>query len=400
MNRKLIRKIAGESVMRRVDAVRHELRYGPPAAWGRWKTARERNAKRKLLLAWFNEMRAHPPDILMGANVGTNNGVRFHMEGIRSHSSLRVEFFPPDEIMGRVSYHDLHTTLNDEVTAFDPRGIRVIHSHVYPYFVRWCEQHRDSGAIWVHTYHSPYFPAAPGAQLEPWQHEINDTLVKHARNAHVRISVSRWQQKYLRDNHSIETIYVPNGVDVGLCERADVRRFGERAGRRGFVLYVGRNEPVKNPLDFVRAAERMPDTVFAAAGPGLDSESLVRLSGRELPHNVVTLGELSRLEAQDAIAASSAVVVTSLWEGLPTLVLEAMFHGKPVVVPDNAGCLEATDGGRFGLVYGQGNVDELVERVRQTRSRGVSVEAKERILDEYDWRVIAPKLDRIYSQSS
>ena len=136
-------------------------------------------------------------------------------------------------------------------------------------------------------------------------------------------------------------------------------------------------------------------------GGDLSSETLATVDEPALPANLRILGGLSPLDVQDAIAASSVVVVTSKREGLPTLVLEAMTHETPLVVPDEAGCVEAIDCGRFGDIYHLGDIDDLERKVRSTirlgrRDRG----ARKRVLEEFDWRVVARKLDQIYTDKS
>jgi glycosyltransferase involved in cell wall biosynthesis len=380
---------------RAIDAIVHELRYGPPELWDRWKRSRDLRARREILLAWFGELSANPPDVLVGANIAVNNGIRFHIEGIRRYSSLRVELAPSDEVMRHLSYHDLRVRFREEVMGFDPTGIHVVHSHVYPYFVQWCRRHNRSDRLWVHTYHAPYF-AADGP-LEPWQHEINETLENDARHADVRISVSLWQQRYLSESLGIETVHIPNGVDAALCDRADGERFRSQFGREPFALFVGRNESVKNPADFVAAARILRDVSFIAIGAGMTAASL-RMAGIAIPPNLRALGPLSRQQVHDAIAASAAVVVTSRREGLPTVVLETHLSRKPVVVPNDPGSMEAIADGRFGHIYEQGDIDALASATLAAigSSDDVRDDARNWVLATYDWKVVASQIDAVY----
>ncbi len=380
-----------------VHTLKHEARYRYSLARHRLKTAVEHRRKRRLMLQWIGRLRSKPPDVLVGANIDERGGLRNHLLGIRRFSALRVEFAPPDDLREILSYSDFHTAFRKEFLGFAPTRIPCIHSHVYPYFTEWCKSQADSGTRWVHTYHSPYFPTFEGDTLEPWQNEINHSLLSVARHAHVRISVSRWQQKWLASEHGIATTYIPNGVDVEATARGDASRFAGRFGGGPFVLYLGRDDAVKNPADFVRLAQAMPNYAFVAAGAGLDAASMRSRWKVEAPLNLTFLGEISRGEVQDALAACSALVITSLWEGLPTVALEAMVHGVPVVVSNNPGCMEAIGDGEFGFIYSQGDVGDLaavtVDALHKDRS---ALRSAERIADEYDWRVVAPKLDAIY----
>ena len=165
----------------------------------------------------------------------------------------------------------------------------------------------------------------------------------------------------------------------------------------GFILYAGRNDPVKNPADFVRLAQRLPNQEFVMVGPGLTREVLGTEWSVDVPANLYLYGPATHTETQDAIAACSALVVTSKREGLPTLVLEAMAQSKPVVVPDEPGCMEAVGHGEFGSIYRQDDLNDLAEKTLTVladtqRNQG----ARQRVLSEYDWRVVIPQLDAIY----
>jgi glycosyltransferase involved in cell wall biosynthesis len=372
-------------------------RYRIERAFAQWKETAASDRKRRKFEAWLAELRSHPPDVLVGSNFAEYGGVRAHIHAIQKYSSLRVQLAPSDELLVSLEPHDLKTTFKEAFLNFEPAGIRTIHSHVFPWFIEWCGRHRRPGLLWVHTYHLPYFPEHSRGSLLPWQEDINDALVSNARHADVRISVARWEQAWLRGNHGIDTIYLPNGVDVALCERADPQRFVEHVGKSDFILYVGRNDPVKNPAEFVRLAHRMPRQQFVMIGRGLTAEILFAAWQVTAPDNLLVYGDASHSEVQDALAACGALVVTSKREGLPTVVLEAMAHSKPVVVPDEAGCAEAIGGGDCGLIYTPDDINDLAAKtIAALSDSGVGARGRERVLAEYDWRVVARKLDALY----
>lgn len=375
-------------------------RYRFQRAMAKLKETATSERKRRKFDAWLARLHSNPPDVLIGSNFAEYGGVRAHIHAIQKYSSLRVQFAPSDELLLSLEPHDLKTTFKEAFLNFEPAGIRTIHSHVFPWFIEWCGRHRRTGLLWVHTYHAPYLPEYSRGVLLPWQEEINDVLVNKARHADVRISVARWEQAWLRDNHGIDTIYLPNGVDVALCERADPQRFVERVGRSDFILYVGRNDPVKNPADFVRLAHRMPRQQFVMIGQDLSAHTLLAEWEVTVPDNLLVYGDASHSEVQGALAACGALVVTSKREGLPTLVLEAMAHAKPVVVPDEAGCVEAIGGGECGLIYVPNDLDDLAAKtIAALGDTGMGTRGHERVLVEYDWRVVAPKLDALYGMS-
>jgi glycosyltransferase involved in cell wall biosynthesis len=369
-----------------------------------WNQARHRAAARKRKAAfqsWLDALSATPPEVLVGANFAAYGGVRHHIQAIQRYSALNVQLAPPESVLRTVGPHHLSHDFRQRFLDFPATGIKVVHSHVFPWFIDWCREKQKQGMRWVHTYHLKYFPEHGPDGLEPWQAEINDALINVACHADVKLSVSKWQVEELRREHHIEAQYLPNGVDVALCDAADASRFRSKTGLEDFVLYVGRNDPVKNPRDFVLLAERLPNLQFVMVGGALSEESLRRDWQIEVPSNLRVLGSCTYAKVQDAIAACSVLVVTSKREGLPTLVMEGMAHRKPVVVPDELGCVEVIGQGQSELVYEPGNLDNLADKaLLALNSSGANHIGRQRVLDLYDWRVIAPQLDAIYRNES
>ncbi|MEP6506984.1 MAG: glycosyltransferase family 4 protein [Gemmatimonadales bacterium] len=372
-------------------------RYRARAKMAEWREAAREAQKRRAVDAWIALLRDRPPQVLIGANFADHGGVREHILSIGRYSSLRTELVPSDRLLKLVVPHEIKTKFNAAFCQYRASGVLAVHSHVFPWFIEWCNALRSPRPLWVHTYHAPYFPNHRNGEHVAWQEEFNSALVNVARNADVRISVSKWQQRYLSEAHGIETLYIPNGVDVAFCDTADPVRFTGTVQWGKFVLYVGRNDPVKNPHEFLRLAAALPSLRFMMAGRDLSLERLASETGIAAPGNLTVRGEMSHQQVIDAVAACSAVVVTSLREGLPTVVLEAMTLRKPVVVPDEPGCVEAIDGGRLGHVYRPGDILDLREKTLAALSDPSRGDAgREFVLREFDWRVIAPRLDAIY----
>ncbi len=367
------------------------------------KQQKKRDEIQKLLIVkrWLKGLSRGSPKILVGANFDRTGGVHYHVHAIQNFSSLEIELVPSDELMLQLGGWDFAHKYNDIFLKTVLRQGTVIHSHVYPWFIRWCRQKQQEGTRWVHTYHLPYFPEHAKGELLAWQTEINYALENDARFADVKLSVAKWQQQYLLDHHNIETLYLPNGVDVPLCDRADKQRFIAEIGYGDFILNVSRHDPVKNPAEFVELAQGMPDYKFVMIGPELTPELLLTEYDVKPPKNLLVYGPATHAKVQDAIAACSVLVSTSKREGLPTLVLEAMAHSKPVVVSNEPGSTEAIDYGAFGYSYEIGNFEDLkAKTLAAMGDRTIGYRARQRVLREYDWRVVAPQLDTIYRRTN
>lgn len=106
---------------------------------------------------------------------------------------------------------------------------------------------------------------------------------------------------------------------------------------------VGRLNRQKSPFDFIQVAAKVrqtrPEVHFIWIGDGpLEKESrdLARTLG--LGHTIHWLGQ--RSDVPQLLHVIDCLVLTSLWEGLPLVVLEAMSAGTPVVATDILGTRE------------------------------------------------------------
>jgi glycosyltransferase involved in cell wall biosynthesis len=336
--------------------------------------------------------------ILVGANYAPNNGIGNHIHSIQCYSNLKVELFPSDYIINRLGIYKFQKIFESKQKTISLNGNTVLHSHVYPWYIHWCYKMKmEKGLGWIHTYHAPYQSEYALNGLSEWQLEFNRVWIEVARFADVKISVSKWQQKYYQEKHAIETIYIPNGVDVVRCDSADSISFKKEIGVDEFILNVSRHDPVKNPGEFVKLAERIPSFQFVIIGPGLSIDIFEKEYGIKPPPNLLIYGEASIQTVQSAIAACSVLVSTSKKEGLPTLVLEGMAHGKPVIVSNEPGSMEAIDHGAYGLFYELGDIEDLKEKtLLAINDNSIGEKARQRVLDEYDWRIISQKLDCTY----
>lgn len=101
-----------------------------------------------------------------------------------------------------------------------------------------------------------------------------------------------------------------------------------------FILFAGRLHPQKDPLLLVRsfAALRQPDTHLLIAGDGeLTSEVESEIHSLGLSKQITMLGALNKSEVANLHRLSSLCILTSAYEGLPLVILEALACGTPIV---------------------------------------------------------------------
>ena len=151
-------------------------------------------------------------------------------------------------------------------------------------------------------------------------------------------------------------VVISNGVDPSPIDRAQpINRASIEVPSEAFLtLYVGRLDPQKGLPGLLDAASRIiptrPDWHLVLVGDGPDRAALTsRIEGDPiLKTHVHNLGR--RDDVPSLLKAADLLVLPSLWEGMPNVVLEAMAASLAVVgtsvegtedlvVPDQSGWL-------------------------------------------------------------
>jgi glycosyltransferase involved in cell wall biosynthesis len=351
---------------------------------------------RQAYFKWKTTLEESKIELLIGANLDLHGGVRNHIHSIHRYTTLDSRLAPDDTLLQKYGAQLFLENSGDFATIRLPKTTRVCHSHVSPWFIDMC--HNNLKRVkWVHTHHLWYYEDTSKTGLLDWQAKLNNAGLFALRHCDKPLVVSRSQQRFLKQNFSIDAEYIPNGVDTNLCKNGVAQRFRRKYKIcRDFLLWMGRNECVKNPCELLEAASQLPNISFIVAGNSCTHTELSITWGKNLPANVRAIGPLTRLSAQDALAACSALVVTSKREGLPTLLLEAMTHRKQIITSDTEGCLDAIDG-KHGFVYELGNISHLCEQIQKAISQNQPNEKGYRFTQsEFSWENVSRKLDATY----
>ncbi|MGF1672727.1 MAG: glycosyltransferase, partial [Rivularia sp. (in: cyanobacteria)] len=104
-----------------------------------------------------------------------------------------------------------------------------------------------------------------------------------------------------------------------------------------FVLFAGRLHPQKDPLLLIRSIKALDESHIhlLIAGEG-ELAATVRneINTLGLEQRVTMLGIVRQQELSNLHRASNALVLTSAFEGLPFVVLEALACGTPIVTTE------------------------------------------------------------------
>ena len=167
---------------------------------------------------------------------------------------------------------------------------------------------------------------------------------------------------------------------------------------------IGRLTPEKGHIFLLKAAQlinkRFSDVKFIIAGNGPLKDSLVKAATESgLGEKVDFIGRFNKLN--DIMNSIDIFVLTSLTEGMPLVLVEAMAYGKPIVATDVGGVRELVKDGETGFVVPPKNPEAFAEAVidlinQPEKRQNIARAATERFMQDYSSERLIPQIELLY----
>jgi len=194
---------------------------------------------------------------------------------------------------------------------------------------------------------------------------------------------------------------IRSGIDIKRfcdlsCDRISLR------GKLGVdrdapvIAMVACFKPQKAPLDFVRVAkvvlDERSDARFFLVGDGLLRPQVETLIDQlKITDKVLLLGW--RRDIPEIMHSIDLLLLTSLWEGLPRVLPQAMASGIPVVATSVNGSPEAVQNGLNGYLLPPGDVEGMARKIlylinNPGEARAMGQKGRE-LVEEFDiWKMV------------
>lgn len=220
----------------------------------------------------------------------------------------------------------------------------------------------------------------------------------------VLIAVSEGVAVHTREAYprSVHALVVPNGVPdlqtAGVTSRVPPAEV--------HLLAAGRLVEQKDPLRFLELVDAMrsinPSVRGTWVGEGdLETVFLEELQQRQLQEVVSHLPWTDRSALVDLMQRSTALVLTSAWEGLPLVALEAMSVGTPIVTTECGEISRVVSDTGAGLVWRSTGIEDFARVALESLGndwQSFSQSAREAYEERFSAAQMARKMREIYER--
>lgn len=192
---------------------------------------------------------------------------------------------------------------------------------------------------------------------------------------------------------------IPNGVDVDFFRPSDEKD-------SNLVAWVGRMVPEKGLvylLEAMREVVKQHANVKLVLGGDGPLRQYLQNFARQLglQKNIFFLGAINHEKVADILSKSSIFVFPSLKEGMPRALLETMACGNAIVGSNVSGIKGIVRNESNGLLVPPKDPEALSKAILTLLEEGklrrfLGQNARELMVEKYDWAKVTAKLDAVY----
>lgn len=262
------------------------------------------------------------------ADIPEHDEKRFVRDGV---DVIRL---PPKRVLGGI---DPVVSIKDLDMNFD-----IVHLHdTLPVLIRRSvKRARKEKIPVVTTFHNDYIKTSLGGKiLKRMRWALQGRRTLHASDA--RIALTPYYAKHLKGRGVRKSIDVlPNGFEPVAEDAVRPSTLPVDEQERPLLVFVGRLSEQKGLDVLVDAWDSLcqqgePNARLAIAGSGELNEWLDdRIASSTYPQSIAKLGRVEDSEKRWLFEQAKGVLIPSRFEGLPTVLLEAMHAGAPTVMAD------------------------------------------------------------------
>jgi glycosyltransferase involved in cell wall biosynthesis len=203
-----------------------------------------------------------------------------------------------------------------------------------------------------------------------------------------------------------KVIVIPVGIDTEKFKPMDKTALREKYKfnkNDKVILYVGRFKKEKR-LDllikaFIKVKKEIPNCKLVLVGVGSEKQNLSKLVNDLKLRNVQFMNTVEHDEIPMIMNCADVFALCSLYEGMPTVVLEALACGVPVVSTDVGDVHKVVHDNETGYIVKSRTIDAIASKLIEVLTNCYNMKENcVKMTQEYSWEKIAEQIKEVYNE--
>jgi glycosyltransferase involved in cell wall biosynthesis len=208
---------------------------------------------------------------------------------------------------------------------------------------------------------------------------------------------------HLKDN----IIVIPVGIDIGLfrpLDRKKMRSIYDFAQNDVIILYIGRFSQEKGLDLLIRGFSLLKTTIpnarLVLIGEGPMESKLRKIINDENISDVTFMEPISHEEIPQVINSANVFALCSSYEGMPTVVLESLACGLPVVSTNVGDVNKVIKNGKTGELITNRNPESVKKALLKVNERGWETYKDNCVAEakRFSWENISQDIINVYKE--
>ncbi len=299
------------------------------------------------------------------------------------------------------------------VEILNHNRIDILHTHggIAGFYGRWAARESRTSVV-VHTLHGIHYLHYRNP-LKKYIYILMERYFSRFTDALIFVSdEDRKRGSELKLASEEKMFVVKNGIDFLHLERKSQRHKDVMAKKKelglppeariiGTIARLHRQKGLPVLLKAVKTiTERFPEIKVLIIGEGPERKKIEqKVEQLKIDPWIWLMGE--RKDAVELLGIFDLFVLSSLWEGLPYVLLEAGFYGKPVVASDINGVRSIIRHGETGILFPPGCPQKMAQAVvnllnNQEKAQQLGNRLKEEVIPDFSLSGMVQSVQHLY----
>ena len=244
-----------------------------------------------------------------------------------------------------------------------------------------------------------------------WKNSFGGKFIKFGEKMAVRyadriIVLSSGIKKYFKEEYSIDTVYIPNGISKPQNKEADMITKKWGLNKDSYILALSRLTEEKNIDLLIKAYKSIEtDRMLVIAGGSSDSDEYVTKLHEIAKDDskIIFTGFVQGRIIEELYSNAYMYCLPSKLEGMPLSLLEAMSYGNCCLVSDICECKEVVEDN--AEIFKNDNIDDLKDKIIGLLNDSDVVKnyknrAADYICKKYNWDEVVDKTLNLYLEKA